>query len=275
MQSATFLHSMPQPLEHSITVLIVTYNHIDHLNRAFESVVDQDLFSTVNVIISDDLSTDGTFELALSLAEGMPNVRVRRSAVQRGTMGHYKDAIGEIETDYVAVLEGDDFWTNPQRLLDQVVLFRTVPELNCVFSGYTLIDGDGVVLQGRPVLFEGRRNGFLYFEELLQSNVVASFSNCMFRTSAISELLSHNSMLEGYDWLVNLIIASKGPIGYIKGYHGSYRVHFGGAWSSMNATKKSAMITRTLELTRVLVSPRHHRVIDQRLKQLKNASGAI
>lgn len=168
MQDVVSIHSSRQGFDHSVTVLIVTYNHIDHLKRAFNSVVNQDFFGSVKVVISDDLSNDGTFELALSLAKGFPNVRVRRSTVQCGTMRHYKEVIREVDTDYVAVLEGDDFWTNPQRLIDQMLLFRLVPSLNCVFSGYSVIDADGAVLQRRPTLFGGRRNGFLCFEELLR-----------------------------------------------------------------------------------------------------------
>lgn len=275
MQDIFSKYSPRQGLDHSVTVLIVTYNHIDHLKRAFNSVVNQDLFGNVKVVISDDLSNDGTFELALSLAKGFPNVRVRRSTAQCGTMRHYKEAIREVDTDYVAVLEGDDFWTNPQRLVDQVLLFRLVPSLNCVFSGYSVIDGDGAVLQRRPTLFGGRRNGFLCFEELLQTNLIASFSNCMFRTSVINELLGYDATLEGYDWLINLIIASRGPIGYVEGDHGAYRVHAGGAWSSLDATRKSDMVLKTLDLARSLVSARYHRLIDERLKQLKMNSGTI
>ncbi|MFT0892249.1 glycosyltransferase family 2 protein [Pseudochelatococcus sp. G4_1912] len=244
-----------------ITALIVTYNQEEFLRDAFNSVREQTIFDHIKVIISDDASTDSTFQLAQSLAEGLPNVAVRRNASNLGVIPHYRHIIPQIDTELVAILEGDDLWHNPEKLEKQSALFHFLPALNGSFTGHTVITESSGHRSRHPLLLGGERSGFAYFEDILQDNPGASFSNCMYRTAILAEALSNDITLVGYDWLVNLLIADHGPFGYLEGDYASYRVRTKGTWSQMEESKKLEMKMATISAVADYVGPRHRAII--------------
>lgn len=247
--------------ETSLTALIVTYNQKAFLRDTFASVREQTLFDRVKVIISDDCSTDGTFELAMTLAEGLPNVAVRCNPKNLGVIPHYRQVLPQIGTELVAILEGDDLWQNPTKLERQSLLFRCIADLNGSFTGHTVeYEKTGERIH-HPRLLGGERSGFVYFDDILQDNPSASFSNCMYRTAVLAEVLSKDVVLVGYDWLVNLLIADKGPFGYLEGNYASYRVRAKGTWSQMDKSEQLKMKITTLSSVAAHVGPRHRAIV--------------
>lgn len=250
----------------SLTALIVTYNQQEFLRDTFNSVREQTEFDRIKVIISDDASTDATFQLAQTLAEGLPNVTVRRNASNLGVIPHYRHVLQQINTELVAILEGDDLWHNPTKLDKQSALFSIFPDLMGSFTGHTIVFESNDTSIPHPLLLGGERSGFAYFEDILRDNPIASFSNCMYRTAAVSEVLSRDVVLTGYDWLVNLLIADQGPFGYLEGNFCSYRVLTKGTWSQMSEPKKLQMKIATLQAAADHVGPRKRAVVQNLLK---------
>lgn len=249
--------------ECTLTVVMTVYNHRRFLAQALEGVFRQSIFGAIRVLVSDDGSTDGSAELAMSVADGRPNVTVRRNARNIGVVDHWLGLVRMIDTPYVAILDGDDYWIAPDRLRDLLSFFAMVPDMQCAFTACTPVDADGRQITSRqPRFFGGRRHGFLYFEDVLNGNPVTSYSNCMYRTDMLRHVMLHESRREIYDWPVNLLIASRGPIGYLEGDYGAYRVHEDGMWSGLSEGEQNRWIGRCLEVVRPQVSARHRRAID-------------
>lgn len=255
--------------ETAVTALIVTYNQQEYLRDTFNSVRAQTIFDRIKVVISDDASTDGTFQLAQSLADGLPNVSVRRNPSNLGVMAHYRHVLPLIDTELVAILEGDDLWQNPEKLERQSALFRCLPALNGSFTGHTVVYESSGRRVRHPLLLGGERSGLAYFEDILQDNPSASFSNCMYRTAALTEVLSHDVVLAGYDWLVNLLIADRGPFGYLEGDFASYGVRVKGTWSRMDESRKLDMKIATLSAVAGQVGPRHRAIVQNLISVLR------
>ncbi len=118
-----------------VSVLIRSYNQKEFLAAAVDSVLAQDIDFPIEVLISDDGSTDGTFELATTLAAAEPEtVRVLPSREHRGTLYPtllplWEQARGE----YIATLDGDDRWTSKTRLRQQVERLDREPGLNACY----------------------------------------------------------------------------------------------------------------------------------------------
>jgi glycosyltransferase involved in cell wall biosynthesis len=249
--------------ECSLTVVMTTYNHRRYVAQALEGIFRQSIFGAIRVLVSDDGSADGSAELASSLADGLPNVTVRRNAENIGVVEHWLGLIRTIETPYVAILDGDDYWTSPDRLRDLLSFLGMFPDVNCAFTACTPVDAGGrQIMPRRPQFFGGRRHGFLYFEDVLDGNPITTYSNCMYRTDMLRQVMLHESRREIYDWPVNLLIASRGPVGYLDGDYGAYRVHEDGMWSGLTEEEQNSWIRRCLEVVRPQVSARHRHAID-------------
>lgn len=253
-----------RPTDHSgVTALVLAYNQAGSLRSALDSVRRQSIFDRISVIVSDDASTDGTHDLARTLVSSYPDARVRRNETNLGVMEHYRRAIAEVRTEFVAIIEGDDEWTNTQKLERQRAFLDLFPNLHCVFTGYTVCFTKDGRRSRQPNLFGGRRSGLVHFEEILQDNPGASFTNHMYRTRALAEVLSRDPARSGYDWLVNLLIADSGPIGYLEGDFATYNVHEGGRWSGMSDSEKIRLKIGSLKAIEPLLAPKHAAAVRQ------------
>ncbi|WP_062227999.1 glycosyltransferase [Aureimonas frigidaquae] len=252
-----------------ITVLIPTYNHSRFIKKALDSVTQQSLFRSLVIVVSDDKSRDDTFEKSLEFAKPYDNISVISNDHNLGIMRHYKSLIDRVNTPYVAILEGDDYWINERKLDEQLRLMKLNEKMECAFTGYRL-DFQGAAPDALgPSGFPQNRHRLVYFPELLQENIVATFSTCLYRTEAIRDLMSVPSIQDGYDWLINLVLAARSPLGFL-GRHGTnYRVHPSGTWSRMSESERKGMLLSTLHHARELVSAHWKSLIDARIKQME------
>lgn len=93
-----------------VSFVILAYNQEQLVREAVQAAFAQ-TYTPLEIIISDDCSTDGTFQVLRELAaayRGPHQVRVRRSPVNRGLTGHLQDLVNEALGELVVVAAGDD-----------------------------------------------------------------------------------------------------------------------------------------------------------------------
>lgn len=261
-------HRYIRQSQNAVTALLVTYNHAKYVQQSFGSIIDQSISSSIDIVVSDDLSCDNTLDIVKHISDGFPNVTIRQNTSNLGVIEHYRSAIDNIDTEFVAILEGDDYWTDKFGLKEKLNFFRCRPELDCVFASYDVLFQETEFVDRRPNLFGGKRSGLVFFNELLEQNFIASFSNCMYRTNALRQVLSDEHARGGYDWLVNLRLADLGPIGYLERACAVYRVHKNGTWSGMTRVAQISAEIETLRRLRESTKAERHFAIDQRIHRI-------
>ena len=102
-----------------LDIVLITYNQAQYIAQALDGLIMQRVNSDVEmrVIIADDASTDDTLTTIRSYEEHSPFPFIYLP--QEANMGHvlnYKRAFAACTGDYVAILEGDDWWCNPYHL---------------------------------------------------------------------------------------------------------------------------------------------------------------
>lgn len=108
---------MSSPL---VSVCIVTFNHEKYIHDCVMSVIGQAGDVDLEILVGDDLSTDGTQVIMESLAEEFPQlVRYRRNSMRLGPAGNYLSLIERSRGSLIAHLDGDDLWA-PGKLKAQV-----------------------------------------------------------------------------------------------------------------------------------------------------------
>jgi len=93
-----------------VSFVVLAYNQEQLVGEAVRAAFAQ-TYTPLEIIISDDCSTDGTLEVLRELAAGYRGphqLRVRRSPVNRGLTGHLQDLVGEARGELVVVAAGDD-----------------------------------------------------------------------------------------------------------------------------------------------------------------------
>ncbi|MBR1944932.1 MAG: glycosyltransferase [Alphaproteobacteria bacterium] len=112
-----------------LTVLCPTYNHEKFIARALNGFIMQKTNFKFEVIVADDASTDKTPEIVREYAEKHPDlIKPLLREKNMGAVLNFQDMIKNIPTEYVAICEGDDYWTDENKLQIQVDWLDAHPE---------------------------------------------------------------------------------------------------------------------------------------------------
>lgn len=121
-----------------VSVCMITYNHKAYIGEAIESVVSQRVDFPYEVCIGEDASNDGTRGICVEYARKYPDrirlfLRNRDSSSRRGFIAPYMvnaaATFAACRGKYVALLDGDDYWSHPHKLRLQVSLMNSDPEI--------------------------------------------------------------------------------------------------------------------------------------------------
>lgn len=132
-------------------VALCTHNGRPYLSEQFDSMLAQSR-CLEQIVISDDASSDGTWELATEWAryveeEYRISVVLFRNAQAIGVAKNFEQAVRALETDLIFLCDQDDVWTG-DKVEVLAAVFEAQPELFLVHTDARLIDRHGVTLQG-------------------------------------------------------------------------------------------------------------------------------
>jgi len=221
----------------TVSVLVVTYNHEQFVRQALDSALAQQLTQPYEILVSEDCSTDGTREIVHGYAERYPHV-VRLLLSERNLHSNEVVARGfrAARGRYVALLDGDDYWTSDDKLHTQTRLLDARPDLTMCFHNVQVVNERSRSIgrlwnaPGQPV-----ESGL---HELLRGNYIAT-SSVMYRRMAVAEI---PAWYEGFfpvtDWPLHFLYAREGRIGYLDRTLGCYRLHSGGLFSTLEEREK-------------------------------------
>lgn len=227
---------------------MLTYNHEAWIAAAIESALAQSTPFPVEILVADDCSTDGTRSIVREYAERHPE-RIRTFLPERnlGVKGIWLQAARRCRGEYVAILEGDDYWTSPEKLARQAALLDSHRDWVSCFHGATLFD-DEERFPSRPATPAFDRHAF-ELDDVLRACFIP-FLTVMFRRAALARTPEWIFAYAWFDWLFHIHCARQGRIGHFEDDLAAYRVHSGGNWS---ARDRSSQIEEDLRVyTRLL-----------------------
>lgn len=217
-----------------ISVFILTYNHEAWIAAAIESALAQSAPFPVEILVADDCSTDGTRSIVREYAQRHPE-RIRTFLPERnlGVAGIWLQAARRCRGEYVAILEGDDYWTSPQKLARQAALLDARPGWSSCFHRATLFHEDAG-RPPRPATPAFDRDVF-ELDDLIRSCFIP-FLTVMFRREVLASIPPWVFSYAWFDWLFHVFCARRGSIGFLDEDMAAYRVHDRGNWSSRDRT---------------------------------------
>jgi glycosyltransferase involved in cell wall biosynthesis len=245
-----------------VSISCNTYNHEKYIAEAIEGFLAQQTDFPIEILVHDDASTDGTAEVVRGYQSRYPELikPIFQTENQRSKgvrIGYFN--IERAQGEYIALCEGDDFWTDPFKLQKQVDLLRKDTGFVLCFTNFNKINAGGEILE-QGVLTEGMKR------DLTQSDILARFTpkylTIVFRRAAVDLSLLRSRFLENGDTFLFALLARHGDVKYLDCISGCYRVHSGGAWSTKSRLEQlRARITSFKEMRGVLDKPAERRAI--------------
>jgi glycosyltransferase involved in cell wall biosynthesis len=247
-----------------VSVAMVAYQHEKFIEQAVESVMTQKASFPYELVIGEDCSTDRTREIVLRLQKKYPNcIRLLLPEKNLGMMANFIQTLGACEGQYIALLEGDDYWTETNKLQKQVDLLEAHPEYAGCFA-LTRVVADNHPTECSYI--PARHTSTIAFttEGLLQKNSIATAS-VMYRNVMRKINFAPLQLLKMIDWPLHVLVSLEGPIGYIPQEMACYRQHGGGIWTGRDETARLAETVKFYSVLRQIMSSKYTRQISERI----------
>ena len=127
-----------------LSVVMTTYNHERYIAQAIESVLRQQTSFAVEIVIGEDCSTDRTLNIAQDYQSQYPEaIHIIRSEQNVGWRANYRRTIAAARGKYIALLDGDDYFTHRKKLQMQVDLLEANPDVGMCYTRSERIDETG------------------------------------------------------------------------------------------------------------------------------------
>jgi glycosyltransferase involved in cell wall biosynthesis len=236
-----------------LSVMLITYNHEPFIAQVLQSILDQRVNFDYEIVVGEDCSTDRTREILMNFhyrypGRIVPLIRDRNL----GMMLNLKQTLSACQGKYVALIEGDDYWTCEDKLQKQVDFLDSHPEYAICchrarilneMGGEHILEKSGAAKAG---IFPSREAGTYAIEDLLAENFIMTCTT-VYRKDAVGTLPSWFVDLGLGDWPLCALAARSGPIYLMNEVMAAYRVHSGGVWSSRTSTGRLRATTHMLK----------------------------
>lgn len=222
-----------------ISILLVTYNHSRCIRQCMEGIKLQQFNQETEIVVADDHSSDNTLAIIQEYIDQIPCEFVfLDDGINKGTVKNYQQGFAACRGVYIAIIEGDDYWTNPRRLIKHVSFLENHQE--CVMSMNRFIEFDEVSndyrIQKWSLLEEFE---YVTTRQMTSGNRLGNLSACVFRNSEIQKIKPDLYNIEIADWMIGMVLGQNGLIAVLKDVMSVYRIHNNGQWSKMNKEELS------------------------------------
>jgi glycosyltransferase involved in cell wall biosynthesis len=246
-----------------LSIAMITYNHEKFIAKAIDSILMQKTNFDYEIVIGEDCSTDNTRNILLDYKKRYPDKF--KLFLNETNLGMQKNAVQVNKAcsgDYIAFLEGDDYWTSPDKLQKQVDFLDNHPDCSECFHDSLIVYEDG---SKEPTSYRPSQKEFSTVEDLLLDNFIPTCS-VMFRRTQTENFPNWVSNLKMGDWPCHILNAINGKIGYINETMGVYVVHDTGIWSTKNWQAHEPAIIEMFEALAKHLHPKYKRIIDRILR---------
>jgi glycosyltransferase involved in cell wall biosynthesis len=230
-----------------LSVLVITFNHGEYIAQALDSVLIQEVDFDYEIVVGEDCSTDNTRQILIEYQRKYPEkIRLLLPESNLGMINNFIATFKSCKGEYVALLEGDDYWTCPDKLQSQVDFLDAHPGCSVCFHNCEEFYEDGSKPSWNYCTKEQKEISTL--EDLIvECNFIPTCS-AVFRNKLFPEFPDWYFTLGMGDWTLHILNAQHGDIGYIDKVMARHRHHGGGVWSLRSQAKNILDVIRAYEV---------------------------
>lgn len=249
--------------ELKISVLMITYQHEKYIEQAVKGVLMQIYESEIELIIANDSSPDKTDSIIKNIILNHPNgkwIKYKRHFENIGMMPNFIWALKQAKGNYIALCEGDDYWTDPFKLQKQVDFLEAESQSVMCFHKVDVLKTNGEIVEDFltkvPEQYERR-------ETLLAKGNYIHTPSVLFRNNLITiPEIFHQSPIG--DFPLYALLTKYGDIGYIQESMAVYR-HNVGVLSKTIANSIKNELTMNLILLKIVDNEKDNKIVIKRI----------
>jgi glycosyltransferase involved in cell wall biosynthesis len=222
-----------------VSISCITYNHAIYIIDCLNGLLNQKTNFKYEILIHDDVSTDGTKEIIQEYTKTYPElffpIYQKENQYSKGIRGinsrfNFPRARGK----YIAICEGDDYWTDPYKLQKQVDFLESNPNFSACVCETNIINESGNILEEKV----NRLKRNIYQKDVFEKGAWFRNVSLMFRNNIKVDINRFKGINAG-DRLLAIHLTDNGNIiGYLPEVMCVYRKHSGGVFSLISNYRK-------------------------------------
>jgi glycosyltransferase involved in cell wall biosynthesis len=225
----------PPPGLPKVSVMVITYNHERYIAQALDGILLQERDFDIEINVIDDASTDRTQEIVREYQRRHPGLV--RCCFGETNLGHIATQLNTyrgfqtLRGQYFAILEGDDYWTDPAKLRTQIRFLDSHPRYVACAHDTLKVHEDGSRPPEHFLPFKafGRRRAAI--GDLIGLAGVFHLSSLVYRNVFAARPPLCLSDPYSCEATVNMVYGQFGDFHHIPGYMSVYRAHGTGVFS--------------------------------------------
>jgi glycosyltransferase involved in cell wall biosynthesis len=237
---------------------MITYGHEKFIREAIEGVLSQKCSYDIELIIADDNSPDKTKEIVEDIIKNHPNgswIKYTRHQENKGMMPNFIWALQQSKAEYIALCEGDDYWTDPLKLQKQIhFLEENSDYVMCYHDATGINQNNEIVYLSKINALTDNIKEELTKEDLLLCNYLIPTMSVCFK-NPLAPFPQPFSTVKNGDMFLFAFLSQYGKAKLIANISNAmYRIHDGGVYSSLNDFQKTigAIDTRIKIMTHLI-----------------------
>ena len=250
-------------INYKVSVRLMTYNHELFIREALESVMSQKTTFPVEVVVGDDFSTDRTLDIVREFSD-TDNITINildrpeggeyaREREKYGRLYNFADILSNCSGEYIAWLDGDDYWGDESKLQQQVSFLDANPEYVIHFHDSLTVSEDDQVISRTRI---ANRNNTRSVSDIIQGFVMTT-NVIMHRNLNIAVPLDFYEASNG-DSFYLVLLGHYGKAWFDPDIKPSvYREHGSSVWSKLGPMTKLEKSYRTIRLVTKHIDPEY------------------
>jgi glycosyltransferase involved in cell wall biosynthesis len=222
-----------------VSICCITYNQAAFIRDCLDGFFMQETTFPVEIVIHDDASSDGTANIIREYEARHPYIiRAIYQTENQYLKVRHPDVVFNFPRSrgrYIALCEGDDYWTAPDKLQTQVNFMESHPQYSGCFHNVSVVYEDGSTL-AHPQYAQPLKDTFT-LQDFAAHNYIATPS-ALFRARLFPEFPAWYARVPLGDWPLHVLNAEHGAVGYMDRICAVYRVHPRGVWSSLSELQR-------------------------------------
>ncbi len=216
---------------------MITYNHEKYIRSALDSILSQKCSFKFNIVIGEDCSTDNTREILLEYHNKYPEkFKLLLHNENIGAVNNQNETLKACDGKYIAICEGDDYWTDQYKLQNQVDLIEKRLEATMCVALTNILDSNNLISSLNNQNSNRKTNDLIYFNDII--NTYFHTSTYLIKKEFIPFLLSFSEKIQITDTVLRYLLVSKGPFVLYNEVVSVYRITGDGVWTTLSEEKQ-------------------------------------
>lgn len=234
-----------------VSVIVMAYNHEAYISQCLNSILSQNTNFSFEIILGEDNSSDKTRKICVEFAEKHSEIiklflRSRKDVIyiNGNPTGRFNfvESLKACNGKYIAICDGDDYWTDPLKLQKQVDFLEANEEYVIAYHDVSIINSEGVLINESKTP-KALQKDFTN-KELIKSDIFICLMSIVFR-NVVKTLPKDFLNVSNADVFLTSYLGQFGHGKYFENIGGMYRVHEGGVWSALDDKSKQKSKIKT------------------------------